>query len=95
MKNDNEISIFKCNKIEIIDDKKFIQKLRNSKKLTEYIELNVKKNDEMKKIMKNEKMEKYTENTFDYLKFINAINENGQTETTNIIYGQIFTINYT
>lgn len=94
MKNDNEIGIFKCNKIEIIDDKKFIQKLRNSKKLTEYIELNVKKNDEMKKIMKNEKMKEYTENTFDYLKFINAINENGQTENTNIIYGQIFTINY-
>lgn len=94
MKNDNEIGIFKCNKIEIIDDKKFIQKLRNSKKLTEYIELNVKKNYEIKKIMKNEKMEKYAENTFDYLKFINAINENGQTEDTNIIYGQIFTINY-
>lgn len=94
MKNDNEIGIFKCNKIEIIDDKKFIQKLRNSKKLTEYIELNVKKNYEIKKIMKNEKMEKYAENTFDYLKFINAINENGQTENTNIIYGQIFTINY-
>ncbi len=94
MKNDNEIGIFKCHKIEIIDNKKFIQKLRNSKKLTEYIELNVKKNDEMKKIMKNEKVEKYTENTFDYLKFINAINENGQTDNTNIIYGQIFTINY-
>ncbi len=55
MKNDNQIGIFKCNKIEIIDNKEFIQKLRNSKKITEYIELNVKKNDEMKKIMKNEK----------------------------------------
>ena len=31
---------------------------------------------------------------FDYLKSINVINENGQTENTNIIYGQIFTINY-
>ena len=48
----------------------------------------------MKKIMKNEKIEEYTESTFDYLKFINAINENGQTENINIIYGQIFTINY-
>ena len=94
MKNDNEIGIFKFNKIEIIEDKKFIQKLENCKKLSEYIELNVKKNDEMKKIMKNEKMEEYAESTFDYLKFINVINENGQTDNTNIIYGQIFTINY-
>ena len=94
MKNDNEIDIFKCNEIEIIDDKKFIQKLRNSKKLTEYIELNIKKNDEMQKIIKNEKIEEYTENKFDYLKSINAINENGQIENTSIIYGQIFTINY-
>ena len=52
MKNDNEIGIFKFNKIEIIEDKKFIQKLENCKKMSEYIELNVKKNDEMKKIMK-------------------------------------------
>ena len=94
MKNDNEIGIFKFNKIEIIEDKKFIQKLENCKKMSEYIELNVKKNDEMKKIMKNEKMEEYAESTFDYLKSINVINENGQTENTNIIYGQIFTINY-
>lgn len=94
MKNDNEIGIFKFNKIEIIEDKKFIQKLENCKKMSEYIELNVKKNDEMKKIMKNERMEEYAESTFDYLKSINVINENGQTENTNIIYGQIFTINY-
>ena len=94
MKSDNEIGIFKYDGIEIIDDKKFIKKLINSKKLTEYIELNVKKSDEMKKIMKNEKKEEYTESTFDYLKFINAINESGQIENTNIIYGQIFTINY-
>ena len=94
MKNDNEIGIFKCDGIEIIDDKMFIKKLINSKKLTEYIELNVKKNDEMKKVMKNEKIEEYTESTFDYLKFINAINGSGKFENTNIIYGQIFTINY-
>lgn len=94
MKNDIKINILNHGKVEIIDDEEFIQKLRNSKKLEEYVTLELMRADELQEIIQNEKIYKYNENKFDYIKSMKAINEKGQIENYHIIHGQIFTINY-
>ena len=94
MKNDIKISIFKHEKVELIDDDGFIQKLKDSKKLKEYVNLELKRKNELQKIIKNEKIEKFSESKFDYIKSMNIINEKGQVEDSHITHGQIFTINY-
>lgn len=94
MKNDNNISIFKYDEIEIIDDEIFLQKLKNDKRLKKYIELNKMKNNEIQRIIKNERVENYTENKFNYMKLLKVINGTGQFEDKNIMTGQVFTINY-
>ncbi len=94
MKNDIKINILNHEKVEIIDDEEFIQKLRNSKKLEEYVTLELMRTGELQEIIQNEKIYKYNENKFDYIKSMKAINEKGQIENYHIIHGQIFTINY-
>ena len=70
MKNDIKINILNHGKVEIIDDEEFIQKLRNSKKLEEYVTLELMRADELQEIIQNEKIYKYNENKFDYLKLV-------------------------
>lgn len=94
MKNDNEIEIFKYKEVELVDNKGFIMKIKNSKKLNDYIELEKMRNIELHKIMKNENVYQYNESKFDYSKNIKSINENGKVENLTIMYGQIFIINY-
>ena len=67
MKNDIKINILNHGKVEIIDDEEFIQKLRNSKKLEEYVTLELMRADELQEIIQNEKIYKYNENKFDFL----------------------------
>ena len=67
MKNDIKINILNHGKVEIIDDEEFIQKLRNSKKLEEYVTLELMRADELQEIIQNEKIYKYNENKFDYI----------------------------
>ena len=94
MKNDIKLSTLKHERAEIIDDDEFIQKLKNSKKLRKYVELELKRINELQKIIQNEKIENYNKSKFDYIKSRNIINEKGQVEDLNIIHGQVFTIDY-
>ena len=73
MKNDIKINILNHEKVEIIDDEEFIQKLRNSKKLEEYVTLELMRTGELQEIIQNEKIYKYNENKFDYIKSMKAI----------------------
>lgn len=94
MKNDNKIDILKYENIEIIDDKEFIEKIKKNKILKEYANLELMRKNELQKVIQRERIEMYSESIFDYVKNINAINEEGKFEKLHIINGQIFTINY-
>lgn len=92
--NDIKINILNHGKVEIIDDEEFIKRLRNSKKLKEYVTLELMRANELQEIIQHEKVYKYNENKFNYIKSMKVINEKGKTENHYIIHGQIFTINY-
>lgn len=94
MKNDIKVDILNYSDVEIIDNEEFIQKLINSKRLKEYITLELMRKGKLQEIIQDEKTYKYNENKFDYIKSIKVINEKGRIENQQIIYGQIFTINY-
>lgn len=94
MKNDNKIDILKYENIEIIDDKAFVEKIKKNKILKEYANLELMRKNELQKAIQRERIELYSESIFDYVKNINAINEDGKFEKLHIINGQIFTINY-
>lgn len=94
MKKEIKFNALVNEKIEIIDDEKFIEKLEKYKNQKEYIELELLRKDEIQKIIENIEIDRYTNNEFNYVRTINSINENGKVEKTQIIYGQIFTIDY-
>lgn len=94
MKNDNKIDILRYGNIEIIDDKDFIERIKDSKRLKEYANLELMRENELQKVIQSEKIDMYNESVFNYVKTINTINEKGKIENSNIISGQIFTINY-
>lgn len=94
MKNDNKIDILEYENIEIIDDKDFIEKIKKNKRLKEYANLELMRKNELQKVIQRERIEMYNESIFNYVKTINAINEEGKIEKLHITNGQIFTINY-
>lgn len=94
MKDDNKIDILEYENIEIIDDKEFIEKIKKNERIKEYANLEFMRKNELQKVIQRERIEMYSESIFDYVKNINAINEEGKFEKLHIINGQIFTINY-
>lgn len=93
MKKD-KIELFCYNNVDIVDSYEFINELKKNKKLDEYIDLKLMRDNEIKRNMIKVKTEQLDEIKFDYTRKINKINENGQIENTTIIYGQIFNLDY-
>lgn len=94
MKDDNKIDILRYENIEIIDDRDFLERIKENERLKEYANLELMRKKELQEVIQREKIDMYNESVFDYVKTINAINEKGQIEKSNIINGQTFTINY-
>lgn len=94
MKNDNNISILNYEEIEIVDCSKFIERIKIDNRLKEYANLELMRKNEIRKNIKNEIIEKYNESIFNYIRSVKVIDENGKTKDANIVYGQVFTINY-
>lgn len=93
MKKD-KIELFCYNNVDIVDSYEFINELKKNKKLDEYVDLKLMRDNEIKRNMIKVKTEQLDEIKFDYTRKINKINENGQIEDTTIIYGQIFNLDY-
>lgn len=93
MKKD-KIEHFWYRNVDIVDSYDFINKLKKNKKLDEYVDLQLMRDNEIKKVIKEMKAEQFDKIKFDYTKKIKKINENGQIEDTNIFYGQIFKLDY-
>ena len=66
MKNDNKIDILRYRNIEIIGDKEFIERIKDSKRLKEYANLELMRENELQKVIQSEKIDMYNESLLYY-----------------------------